>query len=123
MKPKMELISSKKLLKYVLIGLIVLLGLSCLYNGSYFAPVLPRADESAFLSTDDGAESVFVHKRDYFDELFEDQEHNPEVPKSIPVSCNYDILVQLLLFISSFIIVLLWKVDEWLFIVTVVFNF
>ncbi|KAA8530171.1 hypothetical protein F0562_004880 [Nyssa sinensis] len=27
----------------------------------------------------------FVPRHDYFDDLFEDQEHNPEVPKSIPI--------------------------------------
>lgn len=86
MKHKSELITTTKILKYVLIGLIVFLGLICLYYGSSIAPGLPRADDAAAL--DDGTDPVirgFVPKHDYFDELFEDQEQNPEVPKSIPV--------------------------------------
>jgi SAM-dependent methyltransferase len=57
-----------------------------MYNGSLFAPALPTADEVN--SIDDGTDPVvgtFVRKRDYFDDLFEDQEHNPEVPRSMPV--------------------------------------
>lgn len=82
-----ELIRRKKLLKQILLGLIVLLGLICLYNGATFAPALPRVEE--VISLDDGTDPVigsFVPKRDFFDELFEDQELNPEVPKSLPVS-------------------------------------
>lgn len=78
-----ELIRRKKLLKHVLLGLIALLGLICLYNGSSFAP---GAEE--VIGLDDGTDPVtgiFRPKRDYFDELFEDQEQNPEVPKSLPV--------------------------------------
>lgn len=80
-----ELIRRKRLLKHVLLGLIAVLGLICLYNGSTFAP---GAEE--VISLDDGTDPItgsFRPKRDYFDELFEDQEQNPEVPKSLPVSC------------------------------------
>ncbi|KAK3012810.1 hypothetical protein RJ639_010402 [Escallonia herrerae] len=83
MKHKTELLRPrKKPFKYVLIGLIISLGLVCLYNGSSLAPGL-RADVS-----DDGADPViggFVRKRDDLDDLFEDQEHNPDIPKNIPV--------------------------------------
>ncbi|KAL6960518.1 uridine,cytidine kinase [Sarracenia purpurea var. burkii] len=75
-----------ELVKYVLIGLIVFLGLICLYYGSSIAPGLPRADD--VVAIDDGTDPVirdFVPKHGYFDELSEDLEHNPEVPKSIPI--------------------------------------
>lgn len=85
MKPKNEVIHTGKLLKSLLIGLIVFLALICLYNGSSFAPTLPRADDLVLDDNSDPVIGSFVRKRDYFDELFEDQEHNPEVPKSIPV--------------------------------------
>lgn len=78
-----ELIRRKKLLKHVLLGLIAVLGLICLYNASTFAP---GAEE--VIGLDDGTDpvtGVFRPKRDYFDELFEDQEQNPEVPKSLPI--------------------------------------
>ncbi|KAL8231618.1 hypothetical protein R6Q57_001396 [Mikania cordata] len=81
-----ELIRGKKLLKQVLLGLIVVLGLICLYNGATFAPNLPKSEE--FISLDVGTDPVIgnlARKRDYFDELFEYQEQNPEVPKSLPV--------------------------------------
>lgn len=84
MKEKGEAIRWGRLLKYVLIGLLTFLGLVCLYNGSLFSGGLPRGDDSF---DDTGADPVtgrFVVKKD-FDELFEDEEHNPEVPKSIPV--------------------------------------
>ncbi|XP_052197879.1 probable methyltransferase PMT9 [Diospyros lotus] len=87
MKQKGELVTSAKIRKYALIGLLVFLGLICLYYGSSVAPGLP-ASEGAASALDDGADPVirgFVPKRDYFDEMFEDQEHNPEVPKSIPI--------------------------------------
>lgn len=83
MKLKREAINSTKLLKYVLVGLVVFLGLVCLYNGSLFAPALPRVDDS-FENGVDPVTGRFVVKKE-FDELFEDEEHNPEVPKSIPV--------------------------------------
>lgn len=87
MKQKRELVHSRKLLKYVLIGLIIILGLICLFNGSSFAPGISKADE-ALAFDHDGTDPVignFVHKRDFFEEMIEDQEHNPEIPKSIPV--------------------------------------
>jgi hypothetical protein len=74
--------STTSLVKYVLVGLIALLGLACLYYGSYFAPGSRRSDD------EDGSDQVFgsfVLNHDPED-LLEDQEHNPEVPKSIPVS-------------------------------------
>lgn len=83
MKPKNNLLHSRNLFKYVLIGLITLLALICLYNGSALPP-----KPNDVVSLDDGSDPViatFQRKRDYFDELFEDQEHNPEVPQSIPV--------------------------------------
>lgn len=83
MKPKGEAIRSGRLLKYAFIGLLVFLGLVCLYNGSLFSSGLPRGDDSF----EDGFDPVtgrFVVKKD-FDELFDDEVHNPEVPKSIPV--------------------------------------
>ncbi|PSR87543.1 Methyltransferase [Actinidia chinensis var. chinensis] len=86
MKQRNELATPTKILKYVLIGLIVFLGLICLYYGSSIAPGLPRNDDASVL--EDGVDPVIrgsVHKHVYFDELFEDQEHNPEVPKSIPI--------------------------------------
>lgn len=87
MKHKNELTPTTKLLNYYLIGLIACLGLLGLYYGSSFAPGSRRSDED--VSGSDGADPVFggfVSHRD-FDDLHEDQEHNPEVPKSIPV-CN-----------------------------------
>lgn len=85
MRQKSELVTTTKLLKYVLIGLIVFLGLICLYSGSSVAPGLRKPGDAV----DDGADPVisrFVTRHD-LDDLFDDQEHNPEVPKSIPV-CN-----------------------------------
>ncbi|KAM0033752.1 putative S-adenosyl-L-methionine-dependent methyltransferase [Helianthus debilis subsp. tardiflorus] len=55
-------------------------------NGATFAPALRREEE--VVAVDDGTDPVvgsFVPKRDYFDELFEDHELNPEVPKSLPI--------------------------------------
>ncbi|KAF5772644.1 putative S-adenosyl-L-methionine-dependent methyltransferase [Helianthus annuus] len=40
------------------------------------------------VAVDDGTDPVigsFVPERDYFNELFEDHELNPEVPKSLPI--------------------------------------
>ncbi|XP_076910745.1 putative methyltransferase PMT9 [Bidens hawaiensis] len=82
-----ELTRRKKLLKQVLLGLILLLGLICLYNGATFAPALRRSEE--VIAVDDGTDPVIgtslQKHHDYFDDLFEDHEHNPEVPKSLPV--------------------------------------
>ncbi|XP_059640734.1 probable methyltransferase PMT9 [Cornus florida] len=86
MKQRSHPFHTTKLLKYVLIGLIVMLGLICLYYGSSFAPGLPRADEAS--AVDDGTDPVigsFLLKQDYFHEIPEDQELNPEVRKSIPI--------------------------------------
>lgn len=83
MKHKCEKMNSSKLVTYVLLGLIVVLGLVCLYYGSFSAPGLRRSDDDSF----DGSDPVlggFARNKD-FDDLFEDQELNPEVPKSIPV--------------------------------------
>lgn len=83
-RQRKEVINTAKLFKYLLIGLIVFLVLVCLYNGTSFAPRLPRADDAA----EDGADPVtgrVLSKRFYLDELPEDQERNPEVPRSIPV--------------------------------------
>lgn len=86
MKQKSEQqIRTSKLLTYVLLGLISVLGLVCLYYGSTSAPGLRRSDDES--SAFDGSDPVlgtFARHRD-FDDLFEDQELNPEVPKSIPI--------------------------------------
>lgn len=85
MKHKSEPAHVTKLVKYVLVGLVVFLGLICLYCGSLLAPGSRRADDDA---TADGVDPVlggYVREDGDFDDLFEDQEHNPEVPKSIPV--------------------------------------
>lgn len=85
MKRKGELSSTSKLLKYVLVGLIALLGLACLFYWSSVAPGSRRSDDEAHGF--DGIDPVFdgfVRNHDPED-LLEDQEHNPEVPKSIPV--------------------------------------
>lgn len=84
MKQKCDAVRSGWLRKYVFIGLFVFLGLVCLYNASLFSGGLPRGDDSF----EDGVDPVtgrFVVKKD-FDEVFEDdEEHNPEVQKSILV--------------------------------------
>lgn len=87
MKHKSELSfpNTHKLLKSVLIGLIVCLGLLCLYYGWSFGPGSRRSDEEN--SGSDGSDPIFggfVLHRD-FDDLHEDQEHNSEVPKSMLV--------------------------------------
>ncbi|KAF8408332.1 hypothetical protein HHK36_007481 [Tetracentron sinense] len=86
MKHKNEVLRSRKLLSSVLIGFIVSLGLICVYYGSSFAPGLPSAGGEG--GGDDGMDPLFgsfVPSDDDFEDLFEDQEHNPDVPKSIPV--------------------------------------
>lgn len=86
MKQKSEQqIRTSKLLTYVLLGLISVLGLVCLYYGSTSAPGLRRSDdESSGFDGSDPVLGTFGRNRD-FDDLFEDQELNPEVPKSIPI--------------------------------------
>ncbi|XP_042066081.1 probable methyltransferase PMT9 [Salvia splendens] len=83
MKPKGEAIRSGKLLKYAFMGLLVFLGLICLLYGSRFSGGLPRGDDSFDDFGVDPVTGRFVKKD--FDELFDDEERNPEVPKSIPV--------------------------------------
>lgn len=80
--------STTSLVKYVLVGLIALLGLACLYYGSFLAPSSRRSDD------EDGSDAGFgrfVSNHDPED-LLEDQEHNPEVPKSIPVSNAFELI-------------------------------
>ncbi|KAL6520199.1 hypothetical protein OROMI_032379 [Orobanche minor] len=69
MKQKIESIRSVRLLKYVFIGLLLLLGFVCLYNGS----LLPGGDDSFDAGVDPVPRS-FLMKKDFY-----------EVPKSIPV--------------------------------------
>lgn len=80
MNPKRDAVQSTGLLKFVLMGSLVLLGLVCLYYGVLFSSALPRADDSF----DGVADGGFDAKRD-LDEVLEVGELNPEVPKSIPV--------------------------------------
>ncbi|KZV15152.1 hypothetical protein F511_30238 [Dorcoceras hygrometricum] len=75
MNPKRDAVQSTGLLKFFLIGSLVLLGLVCLYYGALFSSALPRADDS-FDNDVDGK---------YFDEVFDGAELDAEVPKSIPV--------------------------------------
>ncbi|GAV84440.1 Methyltransf_29 domain-containing protein [Cephalotus follicularis] len=83
MRQKGEQIYTTKLVTYVLFGLIMVLGLVCLYYGSSFAPGLRRSDE--FGSGFDGSDPVlfrsFARHRDFDDVLLEDL----EVPKAIPM--------------------------------------
>lgn len=89
MKYRSEFILRRKLFSIVLIGLVVSISLICIYFGSSFGPGLPSVDEQGNVVGDDGIDPVFggfVHRQDDFDDnLFEDQERNPDVPKSIPV--------------------------------------
>ncbi|GJV29166.1 probable methyltransferase PMT9 [Tanacetum coccineum] len=83
-----ELTRRKKKLKHTLLFVIIILFLICLYNGSTFAPVLPRSEE--VIALDDGTDPVtgkFLRKRDYFDQLFDDddRERDNDLPKSLPV--------------------------------------
>ncbi|KAJ4824626.1 hypothetical protein Tsubulata_051208 [Turnera subulata] len=85
MKQKSEKLHSTKLLTYCLIGVIALLGLLCLYYGSSFAPAISGSAGDSFRR--DGSDPVlggFARNQD-FDDLHEDQEHDPEVPRSIPI--------------------------------------
>lgn len=83
MKQKKDRISTSKLLKYALFGFVTFLGLLGLYYSSASAPGLRRSDEDSSVRS----VGVFSRNRD-FDEMFEDQELNPEVPKSLPVSSS-----------------------------------
>ncbi|CAK7328164.1 unnamed protein product [Dovyalis caffra] len=81
MKQRTEKLYSAKQITSVLIAFIFLLALLCLYYGSSFAPpALSRSDGEY-----DGSDPVLGGNIRDFDDLFEDQEHNPEVPKSIPI--------------------------------------
>ena len=84
MKQKSEKPYTAKQITSALIALIFLLGVLCLYYGSSFAPALSRSD-----GEHDGSDPVLGGDIRDFDDLFEDQEHNPEVPKSIPVRFPY----------------------------------
>ena len=85
MKRKREHSLTTKQVKIALLALIVCLALVCLYYGSSFAPGSRRSDEEA--SGSGGSDSMFGGFRRHrdFDDLHEDQDRNPEVPKSIPV--------------------------------------
>lgn len=106
MKQKNEQIHTRKLVSYLLIGLIGVLGLVCLYYGSSFAPGSRRSDDTG--SRFDGSDPViggFSRNRDLVD-LLDDQGHYPEAPKSFPVSIAF-----LALHISknfSFLLFLTW---------------
>ncbi|KAJ6754326.1 METHYLTRANSFERASE PMT9-RELATED [Salix purpurea] len=80
MKQKSEKPYTAKQITSALIAFIFLLGVLCLYYGSSFAPALSRSD-----GEHDGSDPVLGGNIRDFDDLFEDQEHNPEVPKSIPI--------------------------------------
>lgn len=80
MKQKRDVLHSAKLLKYILIGLIVFLGLVCLYNGSVVAPGLSRG----FETFDDGSDPV-TGRGDDVEEWIHNMEHSLELPKRIPV--------------------------------------
>ncbi|GAB4847903.1 hypothetical protein Ancab_026963 [Ancistrocladus abbreviatus] len=77
---------SRVLLKQVLVGLVVFLGLICLYYGSTFAPHSPRIVGES--SPDDGVDPVFesfVLKEDGFSNKLEVQELDSQIPRSIPI--------------------------------------
>lgn len=84
MKQKSDKLPSTRLLTYCLIGVIVLLGLFCLYYGSSFAPGVSGSGHSFRHDGTDPVLGEFSRHRD-FDDLLEDQEQNPEIPRSIPI--------------------------------------
>ncbi|KAI3885050.1 hypothetical protein MKW98_002442 [Papaver atlanticum] len=86
MKYKNEFIVGRKLFSYILIGLVVSIGLVCLLFGPGGLPSVVIEHGGGGGGIDDGSDPVFsgVIHRD-FDDMFEDQDHNPDVPKSIPV--------------------------------------
>ena len=93
MKQKNDQIHTRKLLTYLLIGLIGVLGLVCLYYGSSFAPGSRRSDDTG--SRLDGSDPVFSgvsRNRDLVD-LLDEQGHYVEVAKSIPVSIAFLIIL------------------------------
>ncbi|KAF2308437.1 hypothetical protein GH714_009649 [Hevea brasiliensis] len=80
MKQKSEQLRTSRLITYVLIALIALLGLICFYNASSVAPGLSRSNRYSF--SHDGTDPVlggFSGTRD-IDDLFQEQ-----VPQSIPM--------------------------------------
>ncbi|XP_030953754.1 probable methyltransferase PMT9 [Quercus lobata] len=81
MKHKAEHSSTTKLLNYFLIGLIVFLGLVCLYLVSFLAPGSRRSDQetSGFLGSDPVLQTHDV------DDFLQVQDLNPEAPRSIPI--------------------------------------
>nr|GMC62071.1 probable methyltransferase PMT9 isoform X1 [Ipomoea batatas]GME06975.1 probable methyltransferase PMT9 isoform X1 [Ipomoea batatas] len=80
MKHKRDVLHSAKLLKYILIGLIVFLGLVCLYNGSVVAPALSKG----FDTFDDGSDPVTA-RGDDVEDWIDNMEHSLELPKRIHV--------------------------------------
>ncbi|KAK6913063.1 putative S-adenosyl-L-methionine-dependent methyltransferase [Dillenia turbinata] len=73
---------STKLLKLMLIGLVFLLGLICLYQGSSLAPNLSRrVDEDS----DDGSDPLFGGNFVQYDDLVEERDQFIEIPKTIPI--------------------------------------
>ncbi|KAF5740427.1 methyltransferase PMT9 [Tripterygium wilfordii] len=85
MKQKSERIATSKLLIYLLIAFIAILGLICMYYGSAFAPGLSGSGDGE--SGYDGVDPVLgrIALTREFDNFFEDRELNPVIPKSIPV--------------------------------------
>ncbi|XP_043704777.1 probable methyltransferase PMT9 isoform X2 [Telopea speciosissima] len=87
MKHMTEILCSRKLFSYVLIALIVSLGLLCVYYVSSLDHALPRSNHEG--GGEDGTDPLFgrplQRDDDDFDNLFEDQHLNLDVPKSIPV--------------------------------------
>ncbi|XP_010251021.1 PREDICTED: probable methyltransferase PMT9 isoform X1 [Nelumbo nucifera] len=81
MKHRSEAFCSRKIYSSVLVGLIISLGLFCVFYGFSFVPILPSgADEGG----SEGIDPVFgksVQRDDDFDDALEDQ----DVPKTIPV--------------------------------------
>ncbi|XP_022134004.1 probable methyltransferase PMT9 [Momordica charantia] len=83
MKHKTQSLFSTRRLKLLLLVLILLLGLLCLYYGSSFAPGSRRSDVEESFGSDPGFVGAVINHD--LDDLHEDQELNPEVPKSIPI--------------------------------------
>ncbi|CAA0820152.1 Probable methyltransferase PMT9 [Striga hermonthica] len=86
MKPKIDGgLRWARLLKYVFVGLLLLLGFVCLYNGALFSGRLPRGDDLF----EDGVDPVrgrFLLKKDSGEILHHDgNKPIPRVPRTIPV--------------------------------------
>ena len=81
--------SATKKLTSVLIGLIVFLGLICLYNGAFFVPTLHGFDDgSAGIEGTDPVLGGSVLNRSFHDSVIK-KKYNFDVPKSIPVSPSF----------------------------------